>query len=384
MFQKVHDNKNFITLNKINGSFFKPLIQPKLTINQPEDEYEREADAIADRVMRMHGLISQPFFTPAITALQCKCACEEKEMSKHRDGIEGDGAFNEEEELEGDAALDGYVNNLNNRGHSLDNSVKKFFESRFGYDFSNIKIHTDVAAAKSAQSINALAYTSGNNIVFNSGQYKPETDSGKRLLAHELTHVVQQNNSIATKLIQRLSVSQYSLSQGSCGQRQVQWAFNLAHPASADGYIVQKVERYQILSNGCPAISGPPAPQNQFWEAFPVRSGSSEYFRQTGRGYSDTSGFPSHTNANGTDSVFGTLKFFLKSTTGDLGDFGVAPSTSNGWGPGLVSTSGALPSTATEPSWWSTAPVEGTASRNATSQWDCCSSPNYNNVTASP
>ena len=58
----------------------------------------------------------------------------------------------------------------------------------------NVRIHTDSVAAKSAQSINALAYTSGNNIVFNSGQYAPGSESGQRLMAHELTHIVQQNN----------------------------------------------------------------------------------------------------------------------------------------------------------------------------------------------
>lgn len=70
--------------------------------------------------------------------------------------------------------------------------TKQFFEPKFGYDFSNVKVHIDSVAAKSAQSVNALAYTTGNNIVFDSGQYAPQTDTGKKLLAHELTHVVQQ------------------------------------------------------------------------------------------------------------------------------------------------------------------------------------------------
>jgi hypothetical protein len=65
-------------------------------------------------------------------------------------------------------------------------------ESRFGYDFSHVKIHTNEIAAKSAQSINALAYTSGSNIVFNNGQYSPTTLAGQKLLAHELTHTIQQ------------------------------------------------------------------------------------------------------------------------------------------------------------------------------------------------
>ncbi len=65
-------------------------------------------------------------------------------------------------------------------------------ESRFGYDFSRVKIHDNEIAARSAKSVNVRAYTSGNNIVFDEGQYKPATYTGKKLLAHELTHVVQQ------------------------------------------------------------------------------------------------------------------------------------------------------------------------------------------------
>jgi hypothetical protein len=65
-------------------------------------------------------------------------------------------------------------------------------ESRFGHDFSQVRVHTDGKAAESSQAVNALAYTVGRNVVFNSGQYTPQTTSGKRLLAHELTHVIQQ------------------------------------------------------------------------------------------------------------------------------------------------------------------------------------------------
>ena len=95
-----------------------------------------------------------------------------------------------------DSKLTDYIGNLNVSGEQLPGEVRSFYEPRFGHDFSAVKIHTGSAAAKSAQSINALAYTTGSNIVFNNGQYAPDTDSGKRLLGHELTHVVQQNNGI--------------------------------------------------------------------------------------------------------------------------------------------------------------------------------------------
>ncbi len=83
---------------------------------------------------------------------------------------------------------------IHSTGEPLDSTTQSFMADRFGYDFSNVKIHGNTLAAKSANAINALAYTSGNRIVFNEGQYAPNTDTGKKLLAHELTHVVQQNS----------------------------------------------------------------------------------------------------------------------------------------------------------------------------------------------
>jgi hypothetical protein len=98
-----------------------------------------------------------------------------------------------------------YIQSLSGMGEVLGETEKSFFEPRFGYDFSNVRIHTDTGAVKSAASINALAYTTGEHIVFNDGQYAPDTDHGKRLLGHELTHVLQQNNSSNRKSIQRFS-----------------------------------------------------------------------------------------------------------------------------------------------------------------------------------
>lgn len=77
-------------------------------------------------------------------------------------------------------------------GQPLSDSTRAFFEPRFGNDFSNVRVHTDHKADESSKSINAQAYTSGNEIVFSQGQYSPNTKSGKSLLAHELTHIVQQ------------------------------------------------------------------------------------------------------------------------------------------------------------------------------------------------
>ena len=81
---------------------------------------------------------------------------------------------------------------LRSPGRSLDPQVQSFMEPRFGHDFSRVRVHTDVRAAESAKAMNALAYTVGQDVVFGPGQYVPGTVEGKRLLAHELTHTMQQ------------------------------------------------------------------------------------------------------------------------------------------------------------------------------------------------
>jgi hypothetical protein len=79
-------------------------------------------------------------------------------------------------------------------GQPLDTSTRHFMESRFGNDFADVRVHTDGKASDSAKAVQAHAYTVSNDIVFQSGQYAPETDAGRHMLAHELTHVVQQRS----------------------------------------------------------------------------------------------------------------------------------------------------------------------------------------------
>lgn len=173
------------------------FFQPKLSINQPNDVYEQEADAVADKVMRMDDshVLQQSFFRPSITNVQRKCAqCEEEEKMQRKESSDQSTTINEQTE--------NYISNLSG-GMPLAANQKSFFESGIGYDFSDVKIHTGSEASQSAKNINALAYTHGNNIVFGEGQYQPDTDTGKKLLAHELTHVVQQKGNA---MVQRQEV----------------------------------------------------------------------------------------------------------------------------------------------------------------------------------
>ena len=83
---------------------------------------------------------------------------------------------------------------LNAPGQPLDRQTRSFMEPRFGHDFSNVRVHSDTRAAESANAVNALAFTVGQNVVFGANQYAPHSSAGQELLAHELTHVVQQSS----------------------------------------------------------------------------------------------------------------------------------------------------------------------------------------------
>jgi len=211
--------------NQKSTSFFKAVIQPKLTIHRPNDIYEQEADTVAEKVMRMPDSKAEPlFFQPkplSLTPVQRKCAaCENEEKIQRKEDEEEEPVqlkpikdysvqrkcsdCEEEEEkvqMKGETiAIGGMtapssVNNvINSGGHPLDRRTRNFMESRFGYDFGNVQIHNDSLAHRSSSEINALAYANGNHIVFASGNYQPHTNSGKQLLAHELTHVIQQRS----------------------------------------------------------------------------------------------------------------------------------------------------------------------------------------------
>lgn len=130
--------------------------------------------------------------------LQRKCAC-----GTHTAGGGECGACGKQRKLQRRAAradergapgeVPPVVNEvLGSQGHSLDAATRSLMESRFGHDFSRVRVHTDARAAESARAVHALAYTVGNDLVFGAGRYAPGTGAGRRLLAHELTHVVQQ------------------------------------------------------------------------------------------------------------------------------------------------------------------------------------------------
>jgi hypothetical protein len=133
--------------------------------------------------------------SPKKSLLQRTCACggksEEGEACKLSRKARGEAA--------GGAHVPGIVSEvLRSPGRPLDEATRTSMDARFHFDFSRVRIHDDARAAESASAISALAYTVGRDVVFQAGQYSPATAAGRRLLAHELTHVVQQHASGST------------------------------------------------------------------------------------------------------------------------------------------------------------------------------------------
>ncbi len=180
-------------------------MQAKLTISEPGDQYEQEADRVAETVMRMpepiaSGGVAVSGWVKDVHTQPEGSADAEK---LHRQTMDEEMLEEEEETLQAKEVsgetpevtpeLEARLNSSRGSGQPLPESVRAFFEPRFGYDFGEVRVHTDGQAMDSARSVKAHAYTLGQDIVFGSGQYAPETPSGKQLLAHELTHVVQQS-----------------------------------------------------------------------------------------------------------------------------------------------------------------------------------------------
>lgn len=165
--------------------FESGALQGKLKVGGPGDVYEQEADRIAEEVMRMPETGLRTFDGKGET-IQTK-----KESGQGAGGVSGN-------------APHGII--PGGGGRPLSESVRSFFEPRLGSrDLSGVRLHTDTRAAESASALNATAFTCGRDIYFGEGRYQPETQEGKRLMAHELTHVAQQGGSNNSGLIQRHS-----------------------------------------------------------------------------------------------------------------------------------------------------------------------------------
>jgi hypothetical protein len=164
------------------------VIQAKLTVGQPGDVYEEEANRVADAVMRMPEPDTEPSASVFhhIQPLQIQRMCTEcREEEEER--IYPKEAPGQTPTVT--PALEAQLNATRGSGQPLPEGTRSFMESRFGQDFSDIRVHPDSEAAPMLQ---AQAFTIGRDIYFDAGRYQPHTREGQSLLAHELTHTLQQ------------------------------------------------------------------------------------------------------------------------------------------------------------------------------------------------
>ncbi len=209
-FSKEGQGSFFSKSNEPITSFFsQATIQPKLTIGRPNDKYEVEADAMADKVVQRldmghseRSLGKTLRHSTSNSAIQPKCeACEGEEESIQ---MKSDGAF-----AEASSDLQSNLTLSKGRGNPLSAEMQIKMGSAFGTNLSAVRIHTGGTAVHMSKELNAQAFTHGNDIYFNQGKYDTNSTSGKHLLAHELTHTVQQGNhsdeSAHQKVIQRTS-----------------------------------------------------------------------------------------------------------------------------------------------------------------------------------
>lgn len=167
-------------------------VQRQLAVGSPGDRFEREADRVADAVMS--GRNARVTSAAPIGA-QRECAACEQEDEKIRGNAQGS-SLNMQADVS--SAIDG----ARGGGQPLHGNARTFFESRFGRDFSDVRIHNTPHAHSLAGSLQARAFTVGKDIFFNRAEYAPTDERGKRLIAHELTHVVQQSQAPAP-MVQR-------------------------------------------------------------------------------------------------------------------------------------------------------------------------------------
>jgi Domain of unknown function (DUF4157)/NAD:arginine ADP-ribosyltransferase len=201
---KVLDN---IAVPRTEETFPKlgQLVQAKLTIGQPGDKYEQEADRVAAQVVQKinapvsvqaeHGQSVQRQeqaqqgiqAKPEITSLQRRSAKEDEELQMS--------TLQPQEAIGGEASTDfaSAINRAKGGGQPLDAGLQRSIGQAMGADFSGVKVHTDSQSDQLNQSIQAKAFTTGQDVFFRQGAYQPGSIEGQELIAHELTHVVQQN-----------------------------------------------------------------------------------------------------------------------------------------------------------------------------------------------
>ena len=215
--------QRLLALQRSHGNAsVRRLIQFKLSVSQPGDPYEVEADRVADAVTQGNthpasaSVDREPDSGLTINRMCSSCSDEvnreaaatpedekkketmslqrQPEEEKDKDKVMSRKASGDALSVDGE--VEAGIRRLPGGGTPLPPAVQADMESRVGFDFNAVRVHTDSNAGQLAKSVNARAFTVGSDIVFNSGEYSPQSKDGQKLLAHELTHVVQQTGPV--------------------------------------------------------------------------------------------------------------------------------------------------------------------------------------------
>ncbi len=238
--RKSYDNFShpLLTLHQnIGNQAIGRLLQTKQKLSQPGDKSELEAERVAEKVMRMSDNPLQPQ-SEEEEVIQKQSAEEEEEVQRQpqereEERLQQQTNEEEQDELQRQAEegeentvspkrkagskpvitpkVSRNIEQMRGRGEPLPRAERSFFEPRFDFDFSGVRIHKDTRAAETARDLRARAFTLGREVVFRSGEYAPGTIRGRKLLSHELAHVVQQSGigSFSTQ-IHNMKLSTYS------------------------------------------------------------------------------------------------------------------------------------------------------------------------------
>ena len=160
-----------------------PIIQTKLTVSKSNDQFEQEAERVADQVMQVPNSSIEPQGE----------AKKDDMVHRKATSVQATTLNQEQRELEVPPIVHEV---LRSPGQPLELPTRAFMEPRFGNNFSQVRIHTDTRAAEAASAINARAFTQGRNVVFAAGEYDPGSAHGRNLLAHELAHFVQASGDV--------------------------------------------------------------------------------------------------------------------------------------------------------------------------------------------
>jgi hypothetical protein len=174
----------------------RPGIQPKLSVSTPQDIYEQEADRVAEQVMHKPNPLN---VEPAGNTIpSVKDLCTDAPLRRAR--------VTAPHRAEIDTQVENQFSFLQYGGRRLSKEYRAFFEPLFGRDFSQVRIHDDSRANALSEEISARAFTHRNHIIFGPGHYSPNTSAGRHLLAHELTHVVQQADANGAPNLQKAEI----------------------------------------------------------------------------------------------------------------------------------------------------------------------------------